>query len=261
MWTKPHRTEQRNRTPLEVAEPWKNTQGCPLWKQLIAVSPTRESGINMSCSWEFDIHTSKREAAWVAQAMPVCLETLPPTLPSHLTASQRICTISNLHSPVSHVWVMSSSSSVYNLKCSVSSVDGSVRWLHLKETVAGFGDSAATKPCPVPENYFISLPTAHQDPLLSAHCPGIWPQALVSVGCVKGVGPQRAFLGQAQLESAACFPSERPAEGAAEAPALFRFFTSIPGIHLDIISSSPTWLWSICSFQKQDWNLKKNPKY
>lgn len=54
-----------------------------------------------------------------------------------------------------------------------------------------------------------------------------------------GWGTDRAFLGRAQLGLAACFSSETPAEGAAEPPASLRIFSSIPCIHLHIISSSP----------------------
>lgn len=52
-------------------------------------------GINMSCNWEYDPHISKRETAWVTKAMPVWLETLPPGLPSHLTAHPKTQMVSN----------------------------------------------------------------------------------------------------------------------------------------------------------------------
>lgn len=51
-------------------------------------------GINMSCNWGYDPHTSKRETAWVVQAI-LWLETPPPGLPSHLTVHPKTQMVSN----------------------------------------------------------------------------------------------------------------------------------------------------------------------
>lgn len=158
---------------------------------------------------------TEKQSAWSSQGQYLWRHSYP-LFPSE------DCMVSNLHSPVSHVWTMSSPNYRPQGPC-----------------------SHQTQPCTTSSLANLLSSTLRLSSWIGSVMSWVsqsFPRTWTALALV-------AYL----------FP---PAEGAAELPASFRFLTPVSCKHLDTIPSPPTWLWSICSFQIQDWSLeKKRSKY